>query len=285
MKYAFVRDHRVEFPVNLMCKLLGVSCSGFYKWSAAAIGLESLSKTKKTQAIKMVFHQHRKRYGSPRVFRELKKIGHKISKKSVETIMRANGLKAKAKRKYKNTTLSNHDRPVAPNLLERKFDETRIDAVWLSDITYLPLQGGGFVYLCVVLDLASREVLGWHVDDNMETALVSTALKNAIGTRGSIPKGIVFHSDQGSQYTSHEFVQLLWRHGFRQSMSRRGQWWDNAPMESFFASLKEEYDEELFWFSGVEDARSGLFDYIETYYNRKRMHSGIGYQIPACYES
>jgi transposase InsO family protein len=237
------------------------------------------------ELIREVFIAKKSRYGSPRIWRELKKRGIKVGKQMIEDLMREMGLKARRKKRYRSTTDSNHNRPVAPNLLDRNFDVTEVDSVWLSDITYLPLIDGGFVYLCVVMDLASREIVGWYADDNMEAKLVCQAFINAVLSRENAPRDAIFHSDQGSQYASKEFCSLIKLYGLRQSMSGRGQCWDNAPMESFFRSLKEEYGEEtIFWFTSLEDARSGLFDYIEIFYNRDRMHSGIGYQIPACYE-
>jgi len=236
------------------------------------------------EQIRDVFFTKKRRYGSPRVLRELKNNGTKIGKKTVEDLMREMDLKARQKKRYRSTTDSNHNRPVAPNLLDRNFDVTEVDTVWLSDITYLPLQDEGFIYLCVVMDLASREIVGWHVDDNMEASLVCKAFINAVFSRAEVPRDVMFHSDQGSQYASKEFLNLLDMYGMQQSMSRRGQCWDNAPMESLFSSLKDEYgDEPIVWFTDLEDARSGLFDYIEVFYNRQRMHSGIGYQVPSCY--
>ena len=268
----------------LMCRLLEVSTSGFYAWLNRGGEVISAEKASLMEKIREVFNRFRKRYGSPRVWRELKAKGINVSKTTVEDLMKQMGLKARPKKRYKSTTDSNHNKPVAPNLLDRNFNQVKIDAVWLSDITYLPIIGGGFVYLCVVMDLASREIIGWQVDSNMESSLVCGAFINAVLSREQAPRGAIFHSDQGSQYASNDFRKLLNLYGLQQSMSRRGQCWDNAPMESFFSSLKDEYDEEeVLWFRDLDDARSGLFDYIDLFYNRNRMHSGIGYQVPACY--
>lgn len=270
--------------MGLMCRLLEVSTSGFYAWLRRGGEEISPGKSEMMAMIREIFKKFRKRYGSPRIWRELKAKGVKVSKTTVENLMQDMGLKAQAKKRFKSTTDSNHKRPVAPNLLDRKFDETEIDAVWLSDITYLPVIGGKFIYLCVVMDLASREIVGWHADLSMEAGLVCRAFINAVLSRESAPRGAIFHSDQGSQYASDEFRKLLELYGMRQSMSRRGQCWDNAPMESFFGSLKDEYSEdEVLWFRDLYEARDGLFDYIDLFYNRNRMHSGIGYQVPACY--
>lgn len=267
-----------------MCRLLEVSRSGFYGWLRRHGEEISPHKAELMSQIQEVFAKFRKRYGSPRVWRELKAMGIKVSRSTVEKLMKEMGLRARARKRFRSTTDSQHNRPIAPNLLERNFNFTTIDAVWLSDITYLPLTGGGFVYLCVVMDLASREIIGWHADSNMESTLVCQAFINAVLSRESAPKQSIFHSDQGSQYASEEFRRLIKLYSFRQSMSRRGQCWDNAPMESFFGTLKDEYEEDLaMWFIDLEDARMGLFDYIELFYNRARMHSSIGYQVPACY--
>ncbi|MFW7379332.1 MAG: IS3 family transposase [Oligoflexus sp.] len=280
VKCAFIREHKYKYPAGLMCQLLGVSSSGFYGW------LETPHKTELMQQIDEIFQHKKKRYGSPRIWRELKNRGIRVGKQMVEDLMREMGLKARPRKRYRSTTDSNHNLPIAPNILERKFNIDKVDSAWLSDITYLPLIDGGFVYLCVVMDLASREIVGWYVDDNMEAKLVCQAFLNAILSRANAPRGAIFHSDRGSQYSSEQFRKLLELYGLRQSMSRRAQCWDNAPMESFFGSLKEEYNEDpMFWFTNLEDARSGLFEYIEIFYNRQRMHSGIGYLIPACYVS
>lgn len=172
-------------------------------------------------------------------------MGISVGKGSVEAALKELSLRARVKKRYQTTTDSDLDRPDAQNLLKRDFSTWKKHEIWLSDITYLPLYGGGFLYLCVVLDLATREILGRHVDDNMETALVTNALKNAIGAHGSLPIGTIFHSDQGSQYASRELRTILAIYGMKQSMSRRGQCWDDAPMERFFSSLKKEYEEAL----------------------------------------
>lgn len=267
-----------------MCRLLEVSKSGYYDWLNRHGEEVPPRKAELMGMIREAFKKFRKRYGSPRIWRELKARGINVSKGTVEDLMREMGLKARPKKRFKSTTDSKHSRPVAPNLLDRNFAQCKIDAVWLSDITYLPLSGGGFVYLCVVMDLASREIVGWYADLHMEASLVCQAFINAILSRPQAPKGAIFHSDQGSQYASEEFRRLLELYDLRQSMSRRGQCWDNAPMESFFGTLKDEYEEDAYlWFNDLDDARRGLFDYIEVFYNRHRMHSGIGYQVPACY--
>lgn len=263
--------------------MLGVSSSGFYNW----IKLGSLPISKLRQraqvAVKAVFNEKKCRYGSPRIYRELKAKGQRIGKTVVEKVMKDLGLKARAKRKFVKTTDSDHKNKAAPNLLERKFHQSEVGAVWLSDITYLRLKNGGFIYLCVVMDLASREIVGWQIRDNMETDLLCAALVNAAESCDKVLKGTIFHSDQGSQYASDEFRKLLSLYGLKQSMSRRGQCWDNAPMESFFSSLKEEC-EQLSSCTTLQQAQTELFDYIEIFFNRERLHSAIGYKAPWCYK-
>lgn len=284
MKYAFMREHRHEYTVEMMCRLLSVSKSGFYDWLDRGGHEVSPRRQAAQAAVKDVFEKKRKRYGSPRIHEELRNMGQRFSKTTVEEAMRELGLRARPKRRYVSTTDSNHSKPVAPNLLARDFTTKERNAVWLSDITYLPMIDGGFCYLCAVMDLGSREIVGWAVDDNMEAELVISALINAIKACGAAPTELIFHSDQGSQYAADDFRRLLALYGIKQSMSRRGQCWDNAPMESFFSSLKEEYG-DLFVFASLDDARSGMFDYIELFYNRNRLHSAIGYQVPACYQA
>jgi len=267
-----------------MCRLLGISVSAFYSWLNQ--GARDIAQTRENQTIriKQIFAQMKRRYGSKRIFKQLKEEGVRICRSTVESIMRDNHLIAKGKKRFKTTTDSDHGNPAAPNLLDRRFDVAAVDSVWLSDITYLPLSHGGFIYLCVIMDLASRKIIGWYVEAHMEASLVNSTLISAVINRGHVAPGIIFHSDQGSQYGAKDFIDLLDLYDFQRSMSRRAQCWDNAPMESFFDSLKTEYPECL-KFKGLDDARLGLFEYIEIFYNRERMHSAIDYQRPSSYES
>jgi transposase InsO family protein len=273
-----------EFPVWLMCRLIGVSRSGFYSWLARGAQIVSQKRRHAAAVVKLVFEEKRRRYGSPRLFRELKARGFQVGKHMVETTMKELGLVARKRRRFVTTTDSDHGRPIAQNLLARNFECKHRDTIWLSDITYLPMHGGGFIYLCVIMDLASREIVGWQIALSMHAELVCDALVMAVENRGRAPRGAIFHSDQGSQYASESFRKLLNLYGMRQSMSRRGQCWDNAPMESFFSNLKQEYEDAL-QFENLDDARTGLFEHIEVFYNRSRQHSSIGYITPACYEA
>lgn len=283
VKYAFIRDHRREFSVGLMCKVLRVSRSYFYAWLKAGGRSQSVKRLELKRLVSEVFFEFKQRYGSPRVFRELKARGVSVCKATVEELMRELGLRARKRKKFKKTTVPDSAHQKAPNILDRHFDPSSLNVAWVSDITYLPMRGTSkFLYLCVIIDLCSKEVVGWSVGASMETDLVIRALERAVGARGFIPQGCIFHSDQGSQYTSKAFTRLLAQYGFKQSMSRKGECWDNAPAESFFDTLKTEYV-EYSWFVSVDDARDGLFEFIELFYNRKRMHSSIGFMSPTCY--
>jgi len=263
-----------------MCKVLEVSKSGYYNWIRNGGYLTKPATILLTERIRVLFNQSKKRFGSPRVYQKLKSEGFKVCKTTVEKIMKEQGLVARKRKRFISTTNSNHSNTIAPNILGRDFTASRRGEVLLSDITYIPMPNSQFVYLCVIMDLASREIVGWKLSDHIDTDLVSDAFKNAIITLGSVIEGGVFHSDQGVQYTAHSFVNLVTKAGMRQSMSRRGQCWDNAPMESFFSSLKTELD-NVGGFQSFDEANSSLFDYIEIFYNRDRPHSGIGGLSPA----
>jgi transposase InsO family protein len=195
--------------------------------------------------------------------------------------MKEHGIRAKRRRRYVNTTDSNHSQPVAPNILDRQFSVSAPNKAWLSDITYVPTREG-WLYLAAVLDLYSRRIVGWAMDAAMPTELVLTALRMAIENRQTEP-GLIHHSDRGCQYASAEFQKELTRHGFVCSMSRKGNCWDNAPMESFFGTLKEELI-HLAAYATRAEARTAIFEYVETFYNRRRSHSTLGYVSPAEFE-
>ena len=217
-------------------------------------------------------------YGAPRVYRELKAKRYPVSQERVRRLMQRAGLRARHKRRYKVTTDSKHSLPVAPNLLNRQFDVAKPDQVWTTDITYIPTQEG-WLYLAVVMDLYTRAIIGWSMDSRMTRELVMGALRMARFRRRP-PPGVLHHSDRGSQYCSHDYQQLLRGYGMTASMSRKGNCWDNAPMESFFNSLK---NERVFHrrYADRAEAKADLFDYIKVFYNRKRRHSSLNYQSPA----
>lgn len=231
--------------------------------------------------IRKISEQSHGRYGSPRITEELKRRGFSCNRKRVARLMRESGIAARMFRKYKVTTQSDHHRPVSENILAGKFHANRPNEVWTGDITYIRT-GEGWLYLAAVLDLYSRKIIGWQVDKQLRSDLVEKALENALQDR-AVKVGIIFHSDQGVQYTSERFRKLLSEHGFRQSMSRRGNCYDNAITESFFHTLKTELIKSHNYKSRQE-ARLSLFEYIEIFYNRQRLHSSLGYRTPDEYE-
>jgi len=259
-----------------------VSRSGYYAWLKRGPSQRAIENEALDAQIKEAFDKHRRRYGCVKIARELSSKGTIVGKNKVSHRMRVYGLRSKVGRKYRPaTTNSSHDLPVAPNALERQFSVDTPDTVYVSDITYIPSQRG-WLYLCVVIDLFSRIVVGWALSPSLHRQLVMDALSRAIWRRKPT-KGLMVHSDRGCQYASHGFRKLLQHHGFIQSMSRKGDCWDNAVAESWFRSLKTELvnDES---YAGLEDAYQSLFEYIEIYYNRERRHATLGYLSPAEYE-
>jgi putative transposase len=273
---------KANFEVRLMCDVLGVSPSAYYEWERERESEHAKRDAELVALVGQLFVQFRGRYGAPRIHDALHRLGINISRKRVARLMREAGLRAKSRRKYKATTDSNHALPIAPNLLEQNFSADRPDAVWVSDITYVWTRQG-WMYLAVILDLCSRKVVGWSLADRMTASLVCEALDVAVNQRQPGP-GLVFHSDRGSQYASRVFRRRLWRYRMRQSMSRKGNCWDNAVAESFFATLKKELVRNHV-FDTRAHARSEVFEYIEVFYNRRRAHSLLGYETPNGFES
>jgi transposase InsO family protein len=231
--------------------------------------------------IKAIHKKSRETYGSPRIHDALRAEGEPCSKKLVEKLMSKNGIRANPKRKYVVTTDSRHNLPIAANVLARKFSVGELNRVWVSDMTYIQT-GEGWLYLSVVMDLCSRTVLGWSMGETMEKTLVMCALRMAYQRRRP-PAGLILHSDRGSQYASESYRDLVTGYGMQMSMSRKGDCWDNAPMESFFGTLKK----ELIYrrnYRTRKDARGDIFEYLEVFYNRERLHSSLGYLSPADYE-
>ena len=264
-----------------MCHVLGVSRSGFYRWRKHRPSKRELDNQRLDAEIREIFDGSKKRYGSPKITQELRARGRKVGKNRVAKRMRRAGLRSKIRRKYRVTTDSKHHFPVAPNLLERDFNAEAPDKVWVSDITYLATRKG-WLYLTVIIDLFSRLVVGWALSSSLGHEMVVTALKRAIGRRRPA-KGLIFHSDRGVQYACTDFRKELRENGFIQSMSRKGDCWDNAVAESFFGIMKTElvYHEK---YGGHQDALHSIFEYIEAFYNRERRHSVLRYLSPARYE-
>jgi len=282
MKYAFIEDHRQHWPVRTQCRVLEVSPAGYYDWRGRAPSDRQRRREQLTERVERIHADSRGSYGSPRVFEQLKAEGEKVAPKTVAAIMREAGLRGKSPCKRKpRTTDSAHDQPIAPNLLQRDFTATGPDQKWLADITYIDTDEG-WLYLAVVLDAFSRRVVGWAAADHMRSELVEQALTMALTHRAPAKaSGLIHHSDRGSQYASRSFQKLLADHGILPSMSRKGDCYDNAMTESFIGTLKTELDEPL---ADRAAARRALFDYIEVFYNRQRLHSALEYKSPAAYE-
>lgn len=282
MIYGFIRDHSDEFAVQKMCQVLSVSRSGYYSWLNREPSQKQLTNEELKIKIAEIYWQSRGTYGSPRIYRQLVIKGYNYNIKRIERLMKVMGLKAIQKRKFKRTTHSDHDFPLKKNLLNRNFNVTQPNKVWVSDITYVPTKEG-WLYLAVVIDLYSRRVVGWSMNKRMTKQLVIKALEMAIQNRKP-SKGLIFHSDRGSQYASHDFQQTLWKYVIRSSMSRKGDCWDNAVAESFFSTIKTEL---IFHnrYQSRKQAKKDIFEYIEIFYNRIRLHSTLDYKSPEDYEN
>ena len=262
-----------------MCQAFGVSRSGFYasKRQSRPTARESRD-AELVEQIREIHEASRGIYGSPRVHAELHRRGISGSRDRVAQLMRRNGLRGKVRRRFRKTTDSNHEHPIAENSLNRQFAPESKDSAWCADITYIWTLSG-WVYLAAIIDLTTRMIVGWSVANHMRTELVEQALENALASRAPAEE-LVHHSDRGSQYASEAYRKLLERHGIKCSMSRRSNCWDNAVIESFFGSFKQEWAHHHRW-SGLVDARAATHDYIEVFYNRRRLHSALGYRTPA----
>jgi len=284
VKYACIAQHRGEFPVRLMCRVLGVSAAGFYAAQQRAASARALRDQALLVQVRAAHRRSRRRYGAPRVHRELVAQGARVGKKRVARLMRADGLVGRRPRRFVRTTQARAGDPVAPNRLDRQFGVEQVpgpDRVWVSDITYLPTREG-WLFLAIVLDLASRRVVGWALDATLEAELALAALEMALRQRCPTP-GLLHHSDRGSQYTSDAYRAKLTAHGIDASMSRKGDCWDNAVAESFFATVETELIDEADWATRAE-ARTAIEDFIEGWYNRERRHSSLGYRSPVEFE-
>lgn len=282
MIYRFIDQHKDQWPVRWLCETLEVSSASYYAWRQCPRSAGQQRRDALLVEIRTVHAQFKARYGSPRIHAELVARGHDCCVNTVAKLMQEAGIAAKTARKFRCTTTdSHHDLPVAENLLDRQFDVAAPNESWVADITYIPTREG-WLYLAAVEDLYSRRVVGWAMDEHMESRLVVDALAMAVQRR--LPdEGLLAHSDRGSQYASEHYQLLLAKHGITCSMSRRADCWDNAPMESFFASLKKELIHDADFATRAE-ARAALFEYIEVFYNVQRRHSSLGYVSPAEYE-
>jgi putative transposase len=281
VKCAWIESQRDRFPLERMCGLLGLSKSGYFAWRWRGSSPREHENTRLVVQMRAIAVAHDRNYGSPRMTRELRGMGFAVSENRVARLMRAHGIAAKHKRRYRATTDSDHKGPIAPNLLDRQFNAARPNAAWVSDITFI-WTDAGFTYLAAIVDLCTRRCVGWKVSDRCDAKLVCEALQAAIARHRPAP-GLMVHSDRGSQYASGDYRKLLADNHMLQSMSRRGNCWDNAPMESMFKTLKVEFIHER-RFPTTEALQSALFRYLETYYNTRRRHSAIGYLSPAQFE-
>lgn len=280
MTFQFIAANQDAWPVTWMCEALEVSASGYYAWAARADSPTDEWRQELVGAIEEVHAEVRQRYGSPRMTAELKARGYECSENTVAKLMNAHGIRARAPRRFVRTTDSNHRLPVAENLLARDFEPAGPNEAWCADITYIPTQEG-WLYLAVVEDLFSRMVVGWSMDQTMESRLVVDALEMAVRRR--LPgEGLMAHSDRGSQYASDHYQRVLASAGIVCSMSGVGQCWDNAPVESFFGRLKCELGVEVF--ATRDQARAELFEYLEVFYTRVRRHSSLGFLSPVDFE-
>jgi transposase InsO family protein len=281
MKYSAIERTRDEFPVRRLCAVLGVSESGYYAWLKHEPSQRALENVRLRETICALWRQFRGIYGAPRIHAELRDQGVKVGRHRVARLMRQAGIRGKAPSKRRpRTTQSDPTHPVAPNLLDRQFTADRPNAVWLTDITYIDTDEG-YLYLAGVMDLYSRQIVGLAMADHLRTELVETALDMAV-THRCPPPDVLHHSDRGSQYTSHDYRQRLLDCGMILSMSRTGDCLDNAPMESFWATLKRECAAAPF--ANHAQARSEIFSYIMGFYNRQRRHSALGYVSPMAFE-
>jgi transposase InsO family protein len=282
VKFLFIDEHRDKYNVKPMAEILGVSASGYYEWLQRSKSPRHRHRLELARAIEDIHRSSRGAYGSPRIFKQLKALGFKTSRATVERLMRESGIRSKRRRRFRVvTTDSKHSMPVAENHLAQQFEPTKPNEKWSADITYIPTKEG-WLYLAVILDLYSRRVVGWSMDERISTELTLRALRMALSGREP-GAGLMHHSDRGSQYAARDYRRLLEARGVVCSMSRKGNCYDNAVTESFFGSLKTEfvYHET---FETRAEARTKIFEWIEGFYNRTRLHSTLGFMSPEQYE-
>lgn len=281
--YRFIQAEKANHSVRMMCRVLHVSRAAYYAWREGGTHTGSAADKEVLVHVRAIHRRHEGRYGAPRVTAELRAQGKFVNRKRVARLMRENGLVGRPRRTFRGTTTdSAHQEPVAPNLLKRQFHTDAPNKAVVGDVTYLPT-GEGWVYLAVLIDLFSRKVVGWAMDTTMETALCLRAFRRMLATRGDL-SGAIHHTDRGSQYASRSYRQAVKDAGMAQSMSRKGNCWDNAVAESFFGTLEQELVPKTPW-RDLGAARSAVSDYIHRYYNAERRHSTIGHMSPTAYEA
>jgi putative transposase len=281
LRFSFIDIEKKAFPLFLLCKVMQVSRSGYYHWKKRGTSAREKERSQLIPRVRSIHQDSKATYGSRRMAQELNALGFHCGKHKAGTLMKLAGVAAKQRKKFKATTDSKHTFPVAPNLLNRRFSVTTPNCVWVGDITYI-WTSEGWLYLAVVIDLYSRRIVGWSMNKCITRRLVMDAFTMAIWRRKP-SSGLIFHSDRGSQYCSHDFQKLLKKHGILTSMSRKGNCWDNAVAESFFGSLKVE---QVFGvrYPSRSSARQDIIEYIEMFYNSKRRHSSLGYMNPMEFE-
>jgi len=279
-----MKEQQERYGVAKMAKIFGVSRSGYYAWKGRKASRQEREDAELADIILSIFEEHSGRYGSPRIWAELRGLGLQVSRKRVERLMKGQGLRARRRRKWAKTTDSQHRFPCTGNILDRNFHASGPGEKWVSDITHLRTSNG-WLYLVTLLDLWDRKVIGWSMGKDLTSRQVCRALEMALGNRRA-QEGLIFHSDRGVQYCSDDFCTTLKRlcPSVRQSMSRKGNCWDNACAESFFKTLKAELD-VLEGKHSIKEVRTAVFEYIETYYNRSRRHSALGYATPIALSS
>ena len=282
MRYRTIQEHDRRYPIRLMCRALAVSAAGYYAWRSRPESPRAVSARTVLSAIRVIHRESRETYGSPSIWDALVKQGHRIGEHRVARLMRQNGIRAKTVKKWRATTQSNHRLPVAQNTLNRQFMVEAPNRVWAGDLTYV-WTTEGWLYLAVLLDLYSRRVIGWAMGHRLTVDLAEQALTMALVTRRP-EAGLLHHSDRGSQYAASRYQQLLDAQGLVPSMSRKGNCWDNACVESFVGTLKRELVHHRHY-ATRDDATRDIFEYIEVFYNRQRRHSTLGYHSPAEYEA
>jgi putative transposase len=280
MRYAFIQEHRYQWAITLMCRVLEVAVSGFYDWLGRPFSKRAKENEVLTEKIIMFHCGSRCTYGSPRVHKDMRKAGYPISENRVARLMRIQGIRGKAKRKFKTTTTSKHQRPRVENLVKQDFQTCEPNRLWVSDITYISTLEG-WLYLAIILDVFSRKVIGWAFSDRLTDDLVLSALTMAKQQRQTTA-GLIHHSDQGSQYASVDFQHSLKENNMTQSMSGKGNCYDNALAESFFATLKTEEADAPY--QTRQQGITSIFSYIESFYNPKRRHSSLNYLSPNDFE-
>jgi len=282
MRFEAIERCAGQYPVRRLCDVLEVSPSGYYAWQGRPESQRCREDRSLEAQVRTIFEESRRTYGSPRVLAELQERGMRVSRKRVARLMRSSGLRSRRRKKFRVTTRAHPGRPVAPNRLGRRFRVTALNRVWLGDITYIATREG-WLYLAVLMDLCSRRVVGWASGDRLTEELAHRALKMALLQRRPEP-GLLHHSDRGCQYSAASYQELLKTAGVTISMSGKGDCWDNAPMESLFATLKLEWILHRNYETRAE-ARRDLFELLEVFYNRQRRHSALGYQSPVDFES